>query len=176
MQQNTRCPTTRSACDGERENYNPISLLLLVQTKQRVLDSVLTSTQVRFTADRMAREKLRISMAHVTRCQSLYILSLIRLSELPLSGKILAVYKSIGSKPQVSSAGSYKRGRLLVMQVFLGGRRLRCVTVCDMLKDLSKWNKQELQAYLIHHNLKKSGSLTSYKATHAYLFGRTRIC
>ena len=35
----------------------------------------------------------------------------IRLSELPLSGIILAVYKSIGSKPQVSSAGSYKRGR-----------------------------------------------------------------
>ena len=56
---------TRSACDGERENYNQISLLLLVQTNQRVLDSVLTSTQVRFTAGRMAREKLRISMAHV---------------------------------------------------------------------------------------------------------------
>ena len=45
---------TRSACDGELENYNQISLLLLVQTNQRVLDSVLTSTQVRFTADRMA--------------------------------------------------------------------------------------------------------------------------
>ena len=28
-----------------------------------------------------------------------------------------------------------------------------------MLKDLSKWDKQELQAYLIHHNLKKVGLL-----------------
>ena len=47
----------RSACDGELENYNQISLLLLVQTNQRVLDYVLTSTQVRFTAGRMARKE-----------------------------------------------------------------------------------------------------------------------
>ena len=30
-----------------------------------------------------------------------------------------------------------------------------CYSDCDKQKDLSKWNKQELQAYLIHHNLKK---------------------
>ena len=33
-----------------------------------------------------------------------------------------------------------------------------CYSDCDMQKDISMWNKQELQAYLIHHNLKKSGN------------------
>ena len=33
-----------------------------------------------------------------------------------------------------------------------------CFSDCNMQKDLSKWNKQELQAYLIHYNLKKSGN------------------
>ena len=91
----------------------------------------------------------------------------IRLSELP--GKYLQC-KSIGSKPQVSSAGSYKRGRPLSNAGVSGSKKAKvCFSDCDMQKDLSKWNKQELQAYLIHHNLKKSGSLTSYKATHAWI-------
>ena len=120
--------------------------------------------------------KVKISAAGVYD-DRLQLQKTIRLIELPLSGKILAVYKSIGSKPQVSSAGSYKRGRPFSNAGVSGRKKAKgCVTVCDMLKDLSKWNKQELQAYLIHHNLKKSGSLTSYEATHAYLFGRTRIC
>ena len=54
--------------------------------------------------------KVKISAAGVYD-DRLQLQKTIRLSELPLSGKILAVYKSIGSKPQVSSAGSYKRGR-----------------------------------------------------------------
>ena len=75
-----------------------------------------------------------------------------------LPGKILAVYKSIGSKPQAPSAGSYKRGRLLSNGGVSGRKKAVCYSDCDMQKDLSKWNKQELQAYLIHHNLKKSGN------------------
>ena len=51
----------------------------------------------------------------------------IRLSELPLSGIILAVYKSIGSKPQDPLLVVTSVEDLLVMQVFLGGRRLRCM-------------------------------------------------
>ena len=71
--------------------------------------------------------KVKNSAAGVyDRLEEMQLQKIIRLSELPLPGKILAVYKSIGSKPQAPSAGSYKRGRL---QVFLGGRRLRCVSV-----------------------------------------------
>ena len=55
--------------------------------------------------------KLKISAAGVN--DRLQLQKTIKLSELPLSGKILAVYKSIGSKPQASSADSYKRGRPL---------------------------------------------------------------
>ena len=47
-----------------------------------------------------------------------------------------------------------------------------------MQKDLSKWNKQELQAYLIHHNLKKSGNkpdLLLRVRILILLCGRTRI-
>ena len=85
----------------------------------------------------------------------LQLQKIIRLSELPLSGKILAVYKSIGSKPQASSAGSYKRGRPLC-NAGSGRKKAKvCYSDCDKQKDLSKWNKQELQAYLIHYNLHK---------------------
>ena len=77
-------------------------------------------------------------------------------AELPLPGKM---YKSIGSKPQVPSAGGYKRGRPLSSAGISGRKKTNvCYSDCDKQKDLSKWNKQELQAYLIHHNLKKSGN------------------
>ena len=55
--------------------------------------------------------KVKISAAGVF--DRLQLQKTIRLSELPLSGKILALYKSISSKTQASSAGSYKRGRPL---------------------------------------------------------------
>ena len=103
--------------------------------------------------------KVNISAAGVY--DRLQLQKTIRRSELPLSGKILAAYKSIGSKPQASSAGSYKRGRPLSNAGVSGRKRAKpkvCYSDCDMQKDLSKWNKQELQAYLIHHNLKKSGN------------------
>ena len=58
--------------------------------------------------------KEKISAAGVyDRLEKMQLQKTIRLSKLPLPGKILAVYKSIGSKPQASSAGCYKRGRPL---------------------------------------------------------------
>ena len=43
----------------------------------------------------------------------------IRLSELPLAGKIRAVYKSIGRKPHAPRAASCKHGRVqVVMNVY----------------------------------------------------------
>ena len=105
----------------------------------------------------LEQDKVKITAAGVY--DRLQLQKTIRLSELPLSGKILAVYKSIGSKPQVSSAGSYKRGRPLSNAGVSGRKKAKvCYSDCDKQKDLSKWNKQELQAYLIHHNLKKSGN------------------
>ena len=68
------------------------------------------------------------------------------------------MYKSIGSKPQASSTGSYKRGRPLSNAGVSGRKKAKVCSDCDKQKDLSKWNKQELQAYLIHYNLKKSGN------------------
>ena len=78
--------------------------------------------------------KVKISAAGVYD-DRLQLQKTIRLSELPLSGKIqiLAVYKSIGSKPQVSSAGSYKRGRPFSNAGVSGRKKAK---VCDMLKDL----------------------------------------
>ena len=61
---------------------------------------------------------------------------------------------------QASSAGSYKRGRPLSNASVSGRKKAKvcvCYSDCDKQKDLSKWNKQKLQAYLIHHNLMKSG-------------------
>ena len=59
--------------------------------------------------------------------------------KLPLSGKILAVYKSIGSKPQASSTGSYKRGRPLSNAGVSGRKKAKvCYSDCNMQKDLSK--------------------------------------
>ena len=55
--------------------------------------------------------KVKISAAGVY--DRLQLQKTIRLSELSHSGKILAVYIRIGSKPQAPSAGSYKRGRPL---------------------------------------------------------------
>ena len=103
-----------------------------------------------------------------------------------LPEKILAVYKSIGSKPQAPSA-SYKRGRPLNNTGVSGRDKAKvCYSDCDKQKDLSKWNKQELQAYLIHHNLKKSGNksdlllhISGYRLMliyYAYLPGLTRTC
>ena len=115
--------------------------------------------------------KVKISAAGVY--DRLQLQKTIRLSELPLSGKILAVYKSIGSKPQASSAGSYKRGRPLSNAGVSGGKKAKVrYSDCDKQKDLLKWNKQELPAYLIHHNLKKSGNkpdLLLYLGIHVYV-------
>ena len=103
---------------------------------------------------------MKISAAGVyDRLEEMQLQKTIRLSELPLPGKILAVYKSIGSKPEAPSAGSCKRGRPLSNAADSGRKKAKvCYSDCDMQKDLSKWKKPALQAYLIHHNMKKSGN------------------
>ena len=46
------------------------------------------------------------------RLDELQLQRVIRLSELPLAGKIRAVYQTIGSKTKAPRAVGYKRGRL----------------------------------------------------------------
>ena len=85
----------------------------------------------------------------------------IRLSELPLPGKIRAVYQRIGSKPQAECAGTCKkRGRPRADDVADYGTKKAKVSYqdCDLQKDLTMWTKLELQAYLCHHSLKKTGN------------------
>ena len=80
----------------------------------------------------------------------------IRLSELPLPGMIRAVYQRIGSKPQAESVGM-KRGRPRADDEEQYGEKKVKVSYldCDMQKDITKWTKLELHAYLCHHSLKK---------------------
>lgn len=57
--------------------------------------------------------KVKISVDGVfARLDELQLQNAIRLSELPLAGKIQAVYQIIGSKPKAPQAVGYKRGRL----------------------------------------------------------------
>ena len=72
--------------------------------------------------------KVKNSAAGVyDRLKEMQLQKTIRLSELPLPGKILVVYKGIGSKPQAPSAGSYKRGRPLSNADISGRKKaIRC--------------------------------------------------
>ena len=80
----------------------------------------------------------------------------IRLSELPLVGKIRGVYQNIGTKPKALLAAGCKRGR----HASDGGKKKPRVSFdeLDVSKDLLKWTKPELEAYLMHYHLKKNGN------------------
>ena len=79
---------------------------------------------------------------------------MICLRELPLVGKFRAVYQSIGTKSQALLAGGRKRGR----PHSDGGKKKSRVNFddLDVSKDLFKWTKPELEAYLVHHHIKKT--------------------
>ena len=76
----------------------------------------------------------------------------IRLSELPLAGKIRAVYQSIGRKQQAPRAAGCKHGRMLGSDESVPTSRQKKARVTyeqlDLEKNLSQWRKQELEACL----------------------------
>ena len=81
---------------------------------------------------------------------------MIRLSKLPLAGKIRAIYKRIGTSSQPLSTGGRKRVR---PQNDRGKKKSRIsFEELDVSKELLKWTKPELEAYLIHHQIKRTGN------------------
>eukprot|EP00731_Ephydatia_muelleri_P018844 Em0011g884a len=90
------------------------------------------------------------------RLEEMQLQKIICLSELPLVGKIRAVYQSIGTKSQDLLAGGRKRGRPHSDE---GKKKSRVnLDELDVSKDLLKWTKPELEAYLVHHHIKKTGN------------------
>ena len=73
----------------------------------------------------------------------------IRLSELPLSGKLRAVYQTIGQMTEVSTSTSgCKRGRQPQTGGSIGTKQKKTRVSfedLDLAKDLSLWKKPELQ-------------------------------
>ena len=93
------------------------------------------------------------------RLDELQLQKVIRLSELPLSGKIRAVYQTIDSKTEAPSAVG-KRGRPQKYGGPTGRQKKARITYgeLDFEKILSKWKKPELEVYLTHHKMAKSGN------------------
>ena len=82
----------------------------------------------------------------LARLEEMQLHNLIRLSELPLLGKIRVVYQSIGKKPQASLSGR-RYGR--PENISGGGRNTKCRMSFEQLdvgKDLSQWKKPEHEA------------------------------
>ena len=105
--------------------------------------------------------KVKISVDGVfARVDELQLQKAIRLSELPLAGKIRAVYQTIGSKTKAQRAVGYKHGRLQEDGGPASRQKKARVTYeeLDFEKNLSKWKKPELEAYLSHHKIAKSGN------------------
>ena len=104
--------------------------------------------------------KVKISVDGVfSRLDEMQLQKVIRLSELPLAGKIRSVYQSIGRKPEAPRAGS-KRGRKQGCDGPTSRQKKARITYeqLDLEKDLSQWKKQELEAYLSHHKIAKTGN------------------
>lgn len=85
----------------------------------------------------------------------------IRLSELPLVGKIRGVYQRIGRKSEPPKAAGYKCATPEGDGGSCGSGRQKKAKVSyellDMEKDLSSWKKEELEVYLSHHHIRKTG-------------------
>ena len=104
--------------------------------------------------------KVKISADGVfSRLEELQLQHTIRLSELPLAGKIRVVYQSIGRKSQVQIFAGHKRGRHQEEGSSCVKQKKLRITFgeLDLEKDLSEWKKYELEVYLNHHHLKKTG-------------------
>ena len=107
-------------------------------------------------------DKVKISADGVfERLEEMQSHNLIRLSELPVVGKIRAVYQCVGNKPQ-ASIGVRKSGRPHDSgSGDCGGRNVKnrvSFEQLDVSKELTTWKKPELEAYLDHFQLKKSGN------------------
>ena len=97
-----------------------------------------------------------------SRLEELQLQHTIQLSELPLAGKIRAVYQSIGGIAKVQTAAGRKRRRHQGEEGSNCGRQKKLrVTFneLDLEKGQSKWKKYELEVYLSHHHLKKTGNM-----------------
>ena len=84
----------------------------------------------------------------------------IKLSELPLPGKIRVVYQTIGRMTQVPTSSTSKRKRERPQsEGSIGTKKARVsFEELDLAKDLLSWKKPELEAYLSHYNIKKSSN------------------
>ena len=105
--------------------------------------------------------KVKISADGVfARLDELQLQKAIRLSELPLAGKIKGVYQSIGRKSEAPKASSSKRARPCGDEGSSGRQKKVKISFenLDMEKDLSTWKKEELEVYLSHHHIKKTGN------------------
>ena len=118
---------------------------------------------------------MKISVAGVfARVDEMQLQKVIRLIELPLAGKIRAVYQSIGRKSEAPRASS-KRGRMQGCDGPTSRQKKARITYeqLDLEKDLSQWKKQELEAYLSHHKIAKTGNkpeLLMRFRTHAHYY------
>ena len=104
--------------------------------------------------------KVKISVdGAFARLDELQLQKVIRLSERPLPGKIRAVYQTIGSKTEAPSAVG-KRGRPQKYDGPTGRQKKARITYgeLDFEKSLSKWKKPELEVFLTHHKMTKSGN------------------
>eukprot|EP00731_Ephydatia_muelleri_P037004 Em0374g7a len=105
--------------------------------------------------------KVKISADGVfSRLEELQLQHAIRLSELPLAGKIRAVYQSIGQKSQVQTSAGQKHGRHQEEGSSSASQKKPRIAYeeIDMEKELTQWKKYELEVYLSHHHLKKTGN------------------
>ena len=98
------------------------------------------------------------------RLDELQLQKAIRLSELPLVGKIIGVYQRIGRKSESPKAAGYKHARPEGDGGSCGSGRQKKARVSyehlDMEKDLSSWKKEELEVYLSHHHIRKTREIS----------------
>ena len=105
--------------------------------------------------------KVKISVDGVfARLDELQLQKAIRLSELPLAGKIRAVYQTIGSKTKAPRAVGYKCGRLQEDGGLTSRKKKARVTneELDFEKNLSKWKKPELEPISVTTKLLSQGT------------------
>ena len=90
-----------------------------------------------------------------------------------MSGKIHAVYQTIGQMTEVSTSTSGCKSGRPQSEGSIGTKQKVRVSFeeLDLAKDLSLWKKPELQAYLSHYGMKKSGNKPELiKCIEEYMF------
>eukprot|EP00731_Ephydatia_muelleri_P027492 Em0019g365a len=74
--------------------------------------------------------------------------------------KIRSVYQSIGRKPEAPQAAGRKRGRMQGSDGPTSGQKAKITyEQQDLVKNVSQWKKHELEAYLCHHRIAKTGNI-----------------